>query len=1139
MARIGPRMRLATILAVLALPVLIAARLGRRVERPEEREAHRWFREGRYDRAEEALGRWLSASPGSVEAHLLKGRVAVARNRLAEAAGELKLAISLGGKPDDLLLLRALIAAKAGRHIEAEPALRRAFDEAREPDRQVDEALGRVYLETYDLKRAASVLDRWADDFPDDARPHLWRAEIHGRDGNESARVLDDYREALRRDPSLAIARLGLAQALRKAHRNAEAAVAYEDYLALRPDDAAAHLGAGQNLGETGDEPAARRHLLRAIELDDKNAAALTELAQLCSRRGDWAGALAHLDRAIALDPYEVGVRHQRSMALARLGRSGEARAEQALASRLRDDLKTLGEARSRLVATPNDRSSQLEVARWMFAHGHDQEGARWAEKILAERPRDPDASRMLADYHDRRGEKGLANRYRLDASTGSAGLGAPRRSSGRPLRHGPTIPGIPAPSAAIEGSGSMRSVFGRILKVATDRRGARGPVRGGLGRADRPGPVHVAPAGQAMARDRVVARVVPDQRHRSRPSAGDEAVPPFSDITFDDSGYATAIRFSKPDRRPDVAGADRRLGRGPGPPGDRVPGGQARQPAAGRSGDPFDGGQHPPADRLAATCTRANGTEASAQFALAQTADPARSALFRANLDALRGVAALRRGEIENCVACCNESSCIFPLAAAAVHRRTSGSREAIEHFTRYLRAAAGGPGGPVAPERRLHDAGRVPGRCPRRLPPAAGPVRRGGGRPAADGQRGVPRRAQRAGRVDGRRLPGRRLRRRRPAGRLHAHDRPRARGPAAAQPRRRHVRGRLGPGRPHRPGPVAERLPRRLRQRRRTRHPDAPRRLGGPPADVAACGIAAACSRTSRCPPGSASRSPRRRPAGPITTTTATSTSTSPASSTPARPDPRNRGRLYHNRGDGTFEDVAAAAGVTNDRFGKGVAWGDYDDDGRPDLYVSNLGQPNRLYHNQGDGTFVDVAAVLRVTEPIYGFACWFWDYDNDGRLDLWVNPNRATLSEVIRGPARPADVRRAAPALSQRRRHGDLPRRDRGGRARPGRPADGLELRRPGQRRVPRYLPGDRPAVVRLPDAQRAVPERRRPAVRGHHRGDRDRPPPEGARRGLRRLGPRRRRSTSSSRPAAPSRATGPTTSSSRTRATATTG
>ena len=52
-----------------------------------------------------------------------------------------------------------------------------------------------------------------------------------------------------------------------------------------------------------------------------------------------------------------------------------------------------------------------------MFAHGHEQEGVRWAEKILAEHPRDPDASRMLADYHERRGDKALANGYRLTAS--------------------------------------------------------------------------------------------------------------------------------------------------------------------------------------------------------------------------------------------------------------------------------------------------------------------------------------------------------------------------------------------------------------------------------------------------------------------------------------------------------------------------------------------------------------------------------------------------------------------------------------------------------------------------------------------------------------------------------------------------
>ena len=95
----------------------------------------------------------------------------------------------------------------------------------------------------------------------------------------------------------------------------------------------------------------------------------------------------------------------------------------------------------------------------------------------------------------------------------------------------------------------------------------------------------------------------------------------------------------------------------------------------------------------------------------------------------------------------------------------------------------------------------------------------------------------------------------------------------------------------------------------------------------------------------------------------------------------------QLFHNNGDGTFTDVAEQAGVTNLRFTKGVAWGDYDDDGDPDLYVSNIG-PNRLYRNNGDGTFTDVASQAGVLGPDgRSFATWFFDFDNDADLDLFV--------------------------------------------------------------------------------------------------------------------------------------------------------
>lgn len=112
----------------------------------------------------------------------------------------------------------------------------------------------------------------------------------------------------------------------------------------------------------------------------------------------------------------------------------------------------------------------------------------------------------------------------------------------------------------------------------------------------------------------------------------------------------------------------------------------------------------------------------------------------------------------------------------------------------------------------------------------------------------------------------------------------------------------------------------------------------------------------------------------------------------------DPRNRCRLYRNQGDGKFVDVAAAAGVINERHARGAAWGDYDDDGRLDLFVSNRDGPSRLYHNQGDGSFRDVAPSLDVTGPLGGAACWFWDYDNDGQLDLYVSNDRATLADTV---------------------------------------------------------------------------------------------------------------------------------------------
>ena len=93
-----------------------------------------------------------------------------------------------------------------------------------------------------------------------------------------------------------------------------------------------------------------------------------------------------------------------------------------------------------------------------------------------------------------------------------------------------------------------------------------------------------------------------------------------------------------------------------------------------------------------------------------------------------------------------------------------------------------------------------------------------------------------------------------------------------------------------------------------------------------------------------------------------------------------------LFHNNHDGTFTDVTQQAGVANDRWGYGCAVGDFDNDGWPDLYVTNYGK-NRLYRNNHNGTFTDVAEKAGVTLGTWSTGATFGDYDGDGRLDLFV--------------------------------------------------------------------------------------------------------------------------------------------------------
>ncbi|HEY2251133.1 MAG TPA: FG-GAP-like repeat-containing protein, partial [Planctomycetaceae bacterium] len=391
-----------------------------------------------------------------------------------------------------------------------------------------------------------------------------------------------------------------------------------------------------------------------------------------------------------------------------------------------------------------------------------------------------------------------------------------------------------------------------------------------------------------------------------------------------------------------------------------------------------------------------------------------------RARLTAILGVLALRRGEVDNCINCVGASSCIFPIAPSAVHTRQAGSRRAIELFATYLAAVPGdlrvrwllnlaymtlGEYPDQVPPRYLVpldtfestvDVGRFTNVAPLVGLTSRGPNQAGGSIFDDFTGDGLPDLLVTSLDVD----RGAALYVNRGNGKFDDQS-------AAAGLDEQVYALNLARGDFDNDGNLdfvllrgAWEQPMRMSLLRNTGN--------GTFEDVTiSSGLADAISTESAVwgdydddglvdlfvcgeyfPP---SFNERAMP-----------------------PEPRNRCRLYHNEGQCKFVDVAASAGVTNERCAKGSAWGDYDGDGRLDLFVSNMNAPCRLYHNEGNGTFRDVAAELRVVGPAHAFACWFWDYDNDGRLDLYVNDYTSSLAEFVAASLKAPFDRSGSPRL-----------------------------------------------------------------------------------------------------------------------------
>lgn len=350
----------------------------------------------------------------------MMAELALADGDLGEVTRRMNEARSMGYPADKLERLHAIALSRIGRFAEAEPILTRLWNAHGATDPAVDEALARVYLKTYRLSQAQAVIRRWIDDAPADGRPYLWLTEIDRRIEVDNPGSWErHYREALRRDPDLDPARLGLAETLRLAHRPEEAEREYRAYLGRHPDDPAALAGAGRNALERGEDAVAADRLDRALALSPEDPSALKGRAELDIRRRDPAAARGRLDRVLKADRFDQEALHRRAAVLAMLGDRDGARADIAAFERLgRDQLELLG-LRGRLLAEPTRVDLMLNVAAWMLAHGRDQEGLGWALAAHNANPDHAPTCRLLADYYARRPDQaGLANFYRIKADS-------------------------------------------------------------------------------------------------------------------------------------------------------------------------------------------------------------------------------------------------------------------------------------------------------------------------------------------------------------------------------------------------------------------------------------------------------------------------------------------------------------------------------------------------------------------------------------------------------------------------------------------------------------------------------------------------------------------------------------------------
>ena len=295
------------------------------------------------------------------------------------------------------------------------PVLAQAFAEAHDPDPMLDEALRESTSKrtTIPTPLRSSIA---GPPMPDHPRPPLWHAAAHRRCNADPQVIIDDYRQALRRDPDNA-------EALSASPLN----WSRHTKMARPPTPTPPTLPSARRPGRAPRRRAQCGPVGRRCRRSPpprpgpgtrpRNAAAHREHAEIDRRHGE--RGLSRPPRpGRRADPVRASRPVPCALDLERLGRHAEAVAAYRTFTRLQQGHRELEDLQERLAESPKDPHLQSQIARWMFSNGYDAEAVQWSRKILTDTPGHPETCLLLADYYHRLGQPERANLYRQQVST-------------------------------------------------------------------------------------------------------------------------------------------------------------------------------------------------------------------------------------------------------------------------------------------------------------------------------------------------------------------------------------------------------------------------------------------------------------------------------------------------------------------------------------------------------------------------------------------------------------------------------------------------------------------------------------------------------------------------------------------------